>query len=85
MKGRPCVVEGLRPRGKGAYVTTICQDFPNEPMYIDPVMYSRLVHDQIVNAPRPVIKIVLFTYGGHGGWQYLRRSSYAPVVDMDRL
>ena len=28
-------------REEGAYVTTIRQDSPNAPMYVDPVMFSR--------------------------------------------
>jgi hypothetical protein len=40
---RACVVDALGPRGEEAYAMTVRQDFPNAPMYIDPVAYSKVV------------------------------------------
>ena len=35
-----CVVGSLSPRGMGVYVTTVRQDFPDSPRYIDPAVNS---------------------------------------------
>jgi len=40
---RACVVDALGPTGEGTYATTVRQDFPNVPMYIDPAAYSKVV------------------------------------------
>jgi hypothetical protein len=37
---RAYVFDAPGPRGEGVYVTTVHQDLPNAPMYIDPAAYS---------------------------------------------
>ena len=37
---RACVVDAFSPRGEGAFLTTVRQDIPNRPIYIEPAAYS---------------------------------------------
>lgn len=40
LNGRACVIDALGLRGEGAYVTAICQDFPDASISMDLAMCS---------------------------------------------